>query len=257
MNGKDREDLEQILGEYDVEFPSETQITATIDALRPHVPEKKRKTYFFYKKMRELLRTSTREFSTIHPLFWAANGLFFALGLVILFAENLDPYLTVMFLSPFPLIFGLLEVLKSQSEGMAELEMSLKHSLQEVMLSKMVIVGGYNLLLNVLMTLIVPFFADDIWLWKLILHWMTPFTVFSAIAFAAVGKIKRSAVAVSATVVIWAAVSYGIILSEQATHWLESIQTIYYAALNMLAVAVFILQFYRMMRKGDSVAIID
>ncbi|GAA0615303.1 hypothetical protein GCM10009001_35750 [Virgibacillus siamensis] len=254
----DKELLEQerrlagLLDEYDVEFPSDLEMENTIDAIRPYVPIKKRKTLLLYEKMIPLLQRSGHEFINISLLFWVSNTLFYIVGLLVIFLEGVNPYLTAMFLAPIPLIFGLIEVLKSRNEGMAELEMTMKHSLQEIVLSKMVIVGGFNLILNVLFTLILPLFTDGIWLWKLILYWMTPFTVVSAFSFLITSKLRNSYAATSVSMVIWVIISFGVIISQQTNNWLDDIHVFYYIALNISAVTVLIVQIYRFSKRSVS-----
>lgn len=246
-------EMAPFLREYHVEYPSDPEIEAAIGTVRSsYVPMKKKRSRLLYEKMLSLLQRSGREFSQISLFFWISNSLFFLLGLIAILAGPLDPYMTVMFLAPIPLILGLVEILKSRNEGMAELEMTTKHSLQEIMLSKMVIVGSFNLLLNVLVTLILPSFTEGIWLWKLILYWMTPFTVVSAIAFVVASKSRNGYATMGVTMVIWVAISSGIIISQQINLWLESVHVLYYIALNILAVTVLTLQIYRFKRRGVS-----
>lgn len=241
--------LVYLLEEYDVEFPSESQMNGTIDVLRPYVPAKKKR-FFLYKKMYSALQSASREFVHISLFFWLSNSLLFMAGLSAVFLKESNPYFSVMFLAPIPFIIGLIEVLKSRNENMAELEATFKHSLQEIILSKMVVVGAFNLFLNIIFTLIVPIFADDIWIWKLILYWLTPFTVMSALTFLIASRLRNSYVMVSVSLTIWAAVSYGIILSELATHWIESIHVLYYIALNVFAIAALSVQISRFRNRG-------
>lgn len=172
--------------------------------------------------------------------------LFFLVGFIIVFIGDGDPYFSAMCLAPIPFVLGLIEVFKSRDQGMAELEWTTRHSLQEIILSKTVIVGSFNLLLNLTFTLVFPFFLEDVWLWKLILFWMTPFTVVSAIALIISGIVRNGYGTAIIVLAVWAGISYGIIVTERSNPWLEQIHVFYYILLNIVAVSVLLHQIHRL-----------
>jgi hypothetical protein len=134
------------LDEYDVEFPSESEIMMTVDAIRPYVPTTENIWKTSYEHLSTIVKHSVNEVFHISPLFWIANSLLLVISLTAIFSVELNPYLAMMFLAPLPTITGLVEVLRSKNNGMAELEMSLKFSWQELIISKMLVVGSFNLL---------------------------------------------------------------------------------------------------------------
>lgn len=245
------ESIANILDEYDVEYPSETQMMATIDAIRPHTPAKVTNVQLLSDKVFSLLKRSLDEFFRISSFYWLSNSLFFLIGLAVVFLSESNPYLTIMLLAPVPTVLGLVEIFKSRDVGMAELELTLKHTLQEVVLSKMVIVGGYNFVLNLLFTLIVPVFAEDVGLWKLILYWVTPFTVISAIAFLIASRFRSSYV-VAPVMMIWMGIVFSLNTFPEAVERVEAVHVSFYMALTVLAFVLLIHQMIKLSRRGVS-----
>lgn len=252
--GCDLENLEfeikPMLDYYHIEYPSESEIDKTIKTLMTYMPTRK-KSNFFIKKIIFLLRNAWREFSHISLFFWISNSLFYVSGLVLIFMWDFNPYLTVMFLSPIPFILGLIEVFKGREEGMAELEMTLKHSYQEILLSKMVVVSSYNLVLNLFITIILSLSMKDVWTWKLILYWMTPFTVVSLLALVIESKIRNSYTTSSITMLIWLTITTRLAISTEIQKWIESIHVTYFVLINLLSVMIAVKLF---IRKGEELA---
>jgi hypothetical protein len=231
---------------YTVEYPDEERINATIDQMRAYVPAPKRRS----RPLHLLLQAAGREWLTVSPIYWGSSLLLFIIGCMAIIGGDLNPYLAAMAMAPVPFIIGMIEVFKSWQAHMNELELTTKYSLQEIVLSKMVFVGSFSLLLNVLATLVLPVFSDGIWLWKLILYWFTPFTVISAVTFLLASRIRNGYITVSVSLVIWAGAAYGITLTELERPWLEQVGVIYYLVLNGLAIALLIRQIRRFCGRG-------
>jgi hypothetical protein len=191
-----------MLKEYDVEYPSESEMLMTIEAIRPYVPVKENKWKTIYENMASIMKHSLHEIFYVSPLFWVSNLLFLLIGLTYMFASELNPYVMILVLAPIPTITGIIEVQKRMNSGMAELEMSFQFSLQEIILSRMLIVGGFNLLINIVFTFVIAVSFDDILIWKLLLNWIMPFTLTMAVAFIALGRF-RNTYAITAGLAIW------------------------------------------------------
>ncbi|GGH81490.1 hypothetical protein JOD43_001124 [Pullulanibacillus pueri] len=242
------QDVGSLLDEYDVEYPSEAEIMMTIDRLRPFVPVKVNKRELMFRNMAVLLKRALHEIFYISPLFWVANSLFFLVALAAVFLGEQNPYGMIMILAPIPTLTGLMEALKSRNTGMAELEMSFKYSLQEMILSKMVIIGGFNLLINLVISVSLTVFYHHIWLWKLLLFWITPFTVMTAIAFIIVNRLRHF-YAITASLMIW--ISFGGLISQ--SHFigkLESLSPVVYILITISAGLVIIGRITHMYKRG-------
>jgi hypothetical protein len=204
------DDFEQEIGiyldEYDVEYPAEDRIMMTIDAMKPYVPVRKSRWNTAVKGMAAITKQAYQEVFYMSSLFWIANGLLIAAALTGVLFMEVNPYAMIMMLAPIPTITGLIEVLKSRNAGMAELEMSFKYNFQEIILSKMMVVGGFNLVINLLLTVSLGIFQQQIMIPKLLLYWVTPFTFISALSLLFVSR-YRQVYAITAGIVIWLAMS--------------------------------------------------
>ncbi|MDM5317267.1 hypothetical protein QUF49_14755 [Fictibacillus sp. b24] len=195
-------ELEDVLDEYDVEFPTEDEIMMTINAIRPYVPVKENKWSSALQSVVDITKHAYKEVFYMSSLFWIANGLLFLVALSGVLLSEINPYVMMMTLAPIPTITGLIEVIKSRNEGMAELEMSYKHSFQEILLSKMLVVGSFNLGLNVLLTISLELLSHELMVSKLMLYWLTPFTCVTALSLLLVTRFRKI-YAVTVGIVIW------------------------------------------------------
>ena len=73
------------------------------------------------------------------------------------------------------MLIGLVEIFRSRDEGMIELELSLTYSPSDLMLSKLAIVGFFNLACNLLLIVVINFFAEPIVLIELLKYWAVPY----------------------------------------------------------------------------------
>lgn len=232
-------EMKHALNHYSVEYPDESQIQRTINTLRPYVPQKK---LLLKRQLQLLIFMAVQEFSYINPLFWITNSTLFVIGCILILTGQSNPYLLSMSIAPIPFILGVTEIFKSWQQNMHELELTTKHSLQEIMLSKMVLIGVFNILLNVLTTLVVSLIIPNVWIWKLILYWLTPFTVIAAFTFLIASKFRNGYVAAVASLVIWLSIISGMAISENIKLWLENMQTINCLLLILLSVALLVWQ---------------
>lgn len=237
-----------LLYEYDVEYPSESEMMMTIDAIRPYVPVKESKWKNRFEGMSAIMKQSIIEFFYMSPIFWISNSLFLLIGLSAVLLSEIKPYVILLLLGPIPTITGLLEVIKRMNDGMAELEVTFKYSLQEIILSKMVVVGGSNLIINLFLTFSTSFFYQDVVIWKLMLYWITPFTVITAISFVIVSRF-RHVYAVTAGLAVW--IVFGSMISQsKLVERIESIPIVVHILVSLIAALVVIIQLNRIYKRG-------
>ncbi|PYI57361.1 hypothetical protein [Paenibacillus flagellatus] len=240
---------EDALDEYDVEYPDEADMMRTIDALRPYVPAKESlRQSAASSPLSSLWKRALHEMAYMSAAFWVPNALLFLIGLAAVFAAELNPYAVMLLLAPIPTVSGLWEVWKSGYKGMAELEMSFKYSLQEIVLAKMIGIGAFNLAMNIVLTCGFTFIVPGVWLWKLILYWITPFAVIAAVSFTAASRFRRG-YAVTAGLSAWVATG-GLLGQTRFVERLESVPPAVYAAIALLAAIVLAVQINRMYKGG-------
>lgn len=248
----DIDDLEKEWGfsldEYDVEYPSEAEMMKTIDSIRPFVPVKENRWKLFADNIASIMKLSWQEVFYFGHLFWALNSLFLLICLSAVIISDQNPYIALMLLAPLPTIIGLFEVLKSRNAGMAELELSCKYSLQEVILSKMVVIGAFNIVINLIATTVLSSFSGDVLAGKLLLYWMTPFTVMTFISFLIANRL-RHLYAVTATLVIWLGI--GVFLStEEIITKIEIVPVFVYCLVIAAGFISIVLQAGRLYKRG-------
>jgi hypothetical protein len=238
------------LDEYDVEFPNESEIMMTIDAIRPYVPVKEKNWKTSYEHLSSIVKHSADEVFHFSPLFWIANGLLLVISIIAMISIELDPYLAMFFLAPVPTITGLVELLRSKNNGMAELEMSLKFNWQELILSKMLVIGASNLLLNIIFTINISVLYPEAWMWKVILYWLIPFTVISAFSVIIVSKFRQMHI-VTGTLTIWVLIST-IVSQTSIIERIENLPAIFYILMTVFASAFSIIKMFQIYKRGVS-----
>ncbi|MGF2616365.1 hypothetical protein FZC84_01100 [Rossellomorea vietnamensis] len=246
------EELEKEYGlkleDYDVECPSEEEMMRTIEAIRPYVPVKENRWRSFAENSSTLLKNSYQEIFYFSRLFWLLNVLFLVLGTLAVFAAEQDPYVTMLLLAPLPTITGLFEIMKSKLTGMAELELSFKYSLLEIILSRMLIIGGFNVLINLIATVALSILAQDVWAGKLLLYWMIPFTVVTAISLLIANRLRHMHT-VTASLVVW--LGAGVVLSNsEVIEKIESVPAGVYVMFIIAASILIIFQAGRLYKRG-------
>lgn len=237
-----------ILDEYDVEYPSESEIMMTINSMRPYVPIHEKKWKILFEKMISITKQSLHEISYMSSLFWIFNSIFLVVCLTEVIFIKQNPYVMIMVLAPIPTISGLIEVIKSKNTGMVELEMSFKFSLQEIVLSKMLVVGGFNFVINFIFTFSISFFNHDVLIGKMLLYWVTMFTVITAIALAVVSRF-RHVYAITAGLIIW--IAFGGIISQTAVlEKIENIPSNIFILVTVIASILIVFKIKQMYKRG-------
>lgn len=159
-------------------------------------------------------------------------------------------YFTIMLLAPIPTIVGVLEMMKSKSSGMMELELSLKYSWQELILARMLVVGGFNVGIDLVFMLGISLMMPQVWLGKLLLFWLTPFTVLMAVSLVIVSRFRKLHV-VTATLVCWIGLST--VIQETELHQLMvEIPPVVYVAVIAVASVFIIFNMTRIYKRGIS-----
>lgn len=243
-------ELELSLHMYDVEFPSEEELLTTIEKLRPFVPTRKKRMALFHEGTNNLLKRSMNEVFYISPLFWIANSLLLLISVIGTIWTKENPYHLMLVLAPLPTITGLIEVLKSRNEGMEELEMSFAFSFQEIILAKMLVIGVFNLGINIVTTFILSLTFPDIFVGKLLLFWITPFTILTALAFLLI-RVLRNVYVITGAIILWIACST-VIGYTSLLEKMEHVPVGIYFVMIIVAAAITLKKMYQLY-KGEKV----
>lgn len=175
------EEIGQELSHYLVKFPDEHKIDATIETLRQYVPDRTKQSSSVFDRLFSLIKRAGTEITIVSKTYWVASIILFILSYFIVKQPNDDLLGTLIFLAPLPFMFGLLEVFKGREHGLLEMELTCKFSAYEIMLSRLFLIGVFNVTFNMALTFSI-FPRLRIPLAEIILAWLTPFTFFVAIA---------------------------------------------------------------------------
>jgi len=244
------QELEMSLDEFDVEFPSESEIMMTVDGLRPHVPKIENKWDTLVASVSTVMKYSTREVFYFSPLFWGLNLLFLLIGVTSTLFYEVDPYLIMLYVAPLPTFIGMIEIFKSGNTEMAELEMSFKFSLQEIILSRMVVVGAFNITLNILLTISFAVLQPEVMIGKLILYWATPFTIVTAIMLVVASKFRGS-YTLTGGLVVWTVVAL-FLVQQDVMERIETVSAVVYIFVTVAATIFILIKMSRIYKRGIS-----
>lgn len=169
------------LHKFLVKYPDESEIKETIESLRTYVPDKRKESVNLHGQFYSLMKQIMREVSVISKSYWLISALFYVVGYYFASFASMDYLLMLVMVTPIPFVLGLFEIFKGRESGMLELEMTCKFSVYQIMVSRLVLIGLYNIGLSVVLTLI---FSTQLMIpiWEIILIWFAPFTIFAAIS---------------------------------------------------------------------------
>ncbi|WP_061320671.1 hypothetical protein [Clostridium botulinum] len=184
-----QEEIEQfidIFNDYSIEYPTQNEIDQCIENLRIYVPKKK----ILSEDLEKLLNRGQIEISYINKLYWIVTILIFLITFKLSINMSINPYKVVMLISPIPLLLGFIEVFKGKENNMLELELSFKISGREMIVSRIIIIGIFNIILNTVMSLLLFKTGLDVQLLKVNIFWMVPFIWVNLIAFVIAKNIR-------------------------------------------------------------------
>lgn len=239
LNGDNREfpkdGLAPILRQYRVPYPDEEEIGRTVESLRMYVPSKKRRRHA--EKLKRLLYDTAVCMNFTHVSFWVISVLIYAAGCALSLGTPLDAYKMVFLLAPLPFVFSLLEAFRGREEGVVELELVCRITPQEILVSKILVVGLYNVFLNLSLSLILFFEKPSVALWKITLSWLLPMLLTGSAALWLCSKIK-SVYAVPITLSCWLAVTAAVTVQERVFSLFLNMNGWCFAALLLVGVAL-------------------
>ncbi|WP_062049531.1 hypothetical protein [Bacillus sp. JCM 19034] len=245
------ETIEDELDCYIVKFPDDDLIESTVDSLRQYVPNREKEIISTKERLRELVIRVSKDFTFIHKGFWIVSCLLLLTGYYIANVSVANPLFILVLFAPLPFALGLLEVFRGRDKGMLEMEMACKHSVYEVVLSKLLIISIYNIvLIGVLTVLLMPNLSHYS-LWEVSLIWMTPFTWFVASAlFLSIHF--RGVVFSSLFTGLWVLFSTFLLSQHRWAEALVHLNVALHVVLLLVGLALCLLQLKRMARKFSS-----
>lgn len=173
---KNRDDFNKMLNEYDVPQVKESDITSTILLGQEMLGKMVRSKTSFGILLKDQVRY-------ISPYLWVTQIV--AIVVTILLSANLvNPYLEIqkILFSIIPILafFAVPELIKSVTYGMSELENTCKNSVIKILVARLFIIGGINL---VAITIIIAFVSIhySMQFTQTVLYGLVPFNIVNGI----------------------------------------------------------------------------
>ncbi|WP_462412718.1 hypothetical protein [Neobacillus sp. Marseille-QA0830] len=232
-------EISEFLNAYTVDYPNEEEIETSIEYILSQVPQRKKRMALLKNSVQTIISNSLREMLMFNWTFWALNSVFLFFGISSLTIFQSNPYLTLFTLAPMPFIAGIFEILKSRNAGMAELEMTLKYNAQQIVTSRLLVVGLFNLIINAAVTAICLQIHPDLIFSKLLIAWTIPYVLVTGIAFLAAMSLKSS-MASSVLLAGWFVFCYVIIQTPTAQAFLIELNGTIAAALLLAGMIIWI-----------------
>lgn len=212
--------LNEYFQQYHVPYPDEDSIDQTIETLRIYVPAKKR--YNRNGNLKELLHDAAICMNFSNALFWIVAAVLYGIGWILTSSTPIDAYKIVLILAPLPFVFSLLEAFRGREEGVLELELACRITPQEIIVSRLLVAGGYTTALNIGLSLVLFYTKSAILFGRITLLWLVPMLIIGSASLCLCSKIK-SIYAVPAILSGWMVCAAAITIQEQIFNRLLSL----------------------------------
>ncbi|WP_042454720.1 hypothetical protein [Neobacillus dielmonensis] len=232
-------EISEFLNSYTIDYPNEEEMETSIEYILSQVPQKKKRFASFKTSAQTIIANSLREMLMFNWTFWALNSVFLFFGIMSLTVFQTDPYLTLFALAPMPFIAGIFEILKSQHAGLTELEMTLKYNAHQIVSSRLLVVGVFNLFINAAITALCLQVDPGLIFSKLLLSWTIPYVLVSGIAFLIAMSMKSNMVS-SVLLTVWFVFCYVMIQTPVTQEFLMQLNGFKAAAFIMAGVIIWI-----------------
>ncbi|ADU26108.1 hypothetical protein [Ethanoligenens harbinense] len=206
--------IEQYLASYQVPYPSEDEISDTIETLRQYVPSKRKLLVTRYKTFRRIFVDMLITINFMSVSYWIITILLFTIGYLSAVQFSQNPYKLSFVFAPIPMTFGLIEVFRGREEGVTELELSCKISPQEMLITRIIVIGIYTAVLNASLCGFVFLHGQaNVILWRITLLWLTPMDLIGSITLWFCSRIKGT-YSVMLSLFCWSGASYVFVTNE-------------------------------------------
>jgi hypothetical protein len=241
-------EIEEYLDAYKVDFPNEEEIEMSIECIMAQVAPAESRAEVLKRNTKVMLSNGFTELMNFGWLFWTLNSLFLLLGIISLFRMENDPYLTSFILAPLPFIVGLFEILKSNEKGLVELEMTFRYNAQQILTSRLLVVGVYNLVINILLSTVTIMLDPTVIFVKLLLTWTVPYVFVTGIAFLIAMKIRGTATSGILTA-FWFALCFGVLQIPEAKEIMLKMNVVPASGILLAGVLLWTMHFIKLKRE--------
>ncbi|MED0758571.1 hypothetical protein P4S93_06710 [Aneurinibacillus thermoaerophilus] len=243
-------DLQQIianLNKFEVKFPDQNEINSTIETARTQMRIRARKKSGLLCRFSRIIWFAFSEISVIRPIYWLTSIALYVAGALFTWLSAMsNPYMMLLALSPTPFMLGLIEVFRGRDERMLELEMSCRYNAISVILSKLFVIGVYNIFINFVCSILFSLMSDSVQMYKITLFWLTPFTLVCGLSLMIAIRL-RGGTSVMAMVSIWVSLCMVFLLSPALIDKLLVLDTFFYLMLIVIGTACTAIQIKKLL----------
>lgn len=176
----DLTEIVRVLESYTLPEPSMERRARLLTILKPHLSPSdalpKRNWNWWYRLMHS-------QMTVFETSFWIASLFILLLGLLmtLLDGSELLPLLLLVF-SPLIAVVSLIYLFRPETQTLRELELLTATHPVELLIARLTIVLGWNVLVSLLLMLIIHLASVQIVLWRLVLAWLGPLLTLSGLA---------------------------------------------------------------------------
>lgn len=243
-------DLQQIIAnfnKFEVKFPDQNEINSTIETVRTQMRIRARKKSGFLCRFSRIIWFAFSEISVIRPIYWLTSIALYVAGALFTWLSAMsNPYMMLLALSPTPFMLGLIEVFRGRDERMLELEMSCRYNAISVILSKLFVIGVYNIFINFVCSILFSLMSDSVQMYKITLFWLTPFTLVCGLSLMIAIRL-REGTSVMAMMSIWVSLCMVFLLSPALIDKLLVLDTFFYLMLIVIGTACTAIQIKKLL----------
>ena len=218
----DYEAIRSLLMPYGVELPPDKGVDQTIEALRRHVPVKPAAVPPAKRRWGDLMRRAGADIVMFSRLYWLGCLILFGAGLWFTLNAAQSSHTAVILLAPLPFMIGLLEVFKGREQGVLEIELACKISVQEIMLSRLLFILLHSLVWNTCLSGLLYLIWDDFSFWSLTWSWFTPFIIVASISLWIAMRIRGTS-AIMVLTAVWMALGMIVLTNSNVMPYLMGI----------------------------------
>ncbi len=138
---------------------------------------------------------------------WIASAFLMALGGVLtLFTMNLNGgSLTFVLMAPIIAATGIAMLYNDETEQVMEIERAMPDPVAAILLARMTLVFGFDVLLGVVASLLITLLNPSVLLWPFVLSWLAPMALLSSLAFLITVIWRDSVAGILVSLSLWCA----------------------------------------------------
>lgn len=240
-------DIENFLDSYIVSKVDDKQIDLTIERLKEYIPKQEvqiaKKQNKVLDRLKQNISLVKFQFSMMNKLYFIASLILILTGTITTIKLNLSIYVSASIIAPIPILLGIFEIIKGREENVWELELSYKHSLREIILSRLIIINLVSIVTGIAISFILNNKYSSINLLNMISIWLIPIFITGSISLV-ITSLYRSINSIALCISIWILGVMSINMYEKIAD-IKNIDIFIVLAVSLLSLAISMKLFYK------------